>query len=519
MADTETIIGQKLDKLARFVQLQSADVMKHIRWMFDPKRSTFQAVTDIPLVKDKSNRLRAAGPADGLTPLFGAYEPGVFTHSYTTPTEAVRFSGVPEPGRTAIGNALSSHLAPVSQRQLESVDAYGANENSGVSAPADISQDAIRAAGRYVAPLLVRHAIPSSTRGLSGRLKSAGKKGVIAGGIAGLASGMHTGISQLRDEDYNAQDMSDALGQGALTAAAVGAGELIDPFQSKKSKVAEAMRNSLGMSLNTKIPSRDVEWYMDAMEGQAEHIPTKAEYWQRPYIDFTKKYGEAPGHIEPLPPIVSSAKGRPLARKGIPEGFYTEADIMNVYKKRGKTDEEIMQLKKSGIIKSMTDFINEHYYNPEDPVINDLFGTSRHASLETRKAAKTPIKLYPKNDKTAVKNSFVTRAHNWSVLDDNPTTREIGEMLREQYHLDEPGLDSDYRKALAEAEQRRKTMGQTAQRSKAQIITPDRYDKITAKKSPLRKGLTGLVDAAILGAANLPVFGDLIDYWRKDDKK
>ena len=92
-------------------------------------------------------------------------------------------------------------------------------------------------------------------------------------------------------------------------------------------------------------------------------------------------------------------------------------------------------------------------------------------------------------------------------------------MLREQYHLDEPGLDSDYRKALAEAEQRRKTMGQTAQRSKAQIITPDRYDKITAKKSPLRKGLTGLVDAAILGAANLPVIGDLIDYWGKDDKK
>ena len=134
-------------------------------------------------------------------------------------------------------------------------------------------------------------------------------------------------------------------------------------------------------------------------------------------------------------------------------------------------------------------------------------------------ASKTPIKLYPKNDKAAVKNSFVTRAHNWSVLDDNPATREIGEMLREQYHLDEPGLDSDYRKALAEAEQRRKTMGQTAQRSKAQIITPDRYEKITAKKSPLRKGLTGLVDAAILGAANLPVIGDLIDYWGKDDKK
>ena len=50
MADTETLIKQKLDKLARFVQLQSADVMKHIRWMFDPTRSTFQAVTDIPLV-------------------------------------------------------------------------------------------------------------------------------------------------------------------------------------------------------------------------------------------------------------------------------------------------------------------------------------------------------------------------------------------------------------------------------------------------------------------------------------
>lgn len=515
--ESENLVRTKLDKLARFVQLQSPDVMKHVRWVFDPKRGTFKAITNAPLTKDASGKLRVIAGQDGPIQQFGSYEPSVFINSYTTPTEAVRFSGAEEPGRTAVGNALSSHFAPVSQRQLKSVDAYGADPNSGVSGAGDVIQDATRDIGRYVAPFLVRHAIPNSSRSKIGRALTAGKKGILAGGIAGLASGLHTGISGWRDEDYNAQDLGDALSQGAITAAAVGAGDLIDPFQTKKSKVADAMRNSMGMSLNTKIPSRDVRLLIDAMERGGEQIPTKAEYWQRPYLDFTKKFGEQSGHIERLPAIISETKGRPLSRLGT-DGIYTERDIMNHYKTRGFTDEQILQMKKSGRISRMTKFINEHYFNPEDQIINDLFGTSKHASLETRKAAQTPIKLYPK-DKAAAQNSFVTRAHNWSVLDDDPITRELGETLREQYHLDSPVLDLDYRKALAEANERRETMGKTARRSKAQILTPGGYEKVTAKKSLPRKARAGAVNLLIGAATNWPVVSDLINYWNKDDAK
>lgn len=176
-------------------------------------------------------------------------------------------------------------------------------------------------------------------------------------------------------------------------------------------------------------------------------------------------------------------------------------------------------MKKSGRIARMTQFINEHYFDPEDQIINDLFGTSKHASLETRKAAQTPIKLYPKGDKAAEENSFVKRAHDWSVMDDDPLVREFGETLREQYHLDNPVLDLDYRKALAEANARRETMGKTSRNSKAQVVTPEKYVKLTAAKPLWRKGLAGAVDAGITVATQIPVLRDLAGYWNKDDKK
>lgn len=470
----------QLKKVEAWADGQSPDLLADIRFgIVDGTIKPFQSSGKLYL--DSAGALTTTPTAHPVRITQG----GVRT--YKTPAEALRFIGA-EPDRSWSGQAVTSAFAPVAQRQIESIDQYGANSPN-ISTFADVATDVVRDAARTALPMAVSFSRrnPLAKAGMAAAANLAGNLGPSA-------------TSVMRDEDYNAYDVPTAARDAAFTAGLTLAG---DRLNKTFNPIEKEIRASLKLGPKEEIGADYVKAVKDRLKGKVEDaLISKNDWIEWPYRKFTEKYSEAEGRIRrPAEPMT---KGKIVKRDG--KHKFTDEEGLDWYARNAGIKPgtpEYIALKQQNIGRRASTFLDKAWNDPGSD-----YGVTFFPTGDVRK---TPRTLYSK-DPAKRGASLVAKFHEIPLSGDNLDDNFAAELLRDQSELLDPKLNEKYQQALAVSRERRRkarSKGNTA------VVSPKTWDSMNKFIPKVARGVSHTLPA--IGS----LFGPVIDMlkFKSDEAK
>lgn len=376
--------------------------------------------------------------------------------TYKTPVEALRFIGA-EPDRSWSGQAVTSAFAPVAQRQIKSIDQYGANSPN-ISKFADVATDVVRDVGRTALPAVaaLSRRNPLAKVGMAAAANAAGNLGPSA-------------TSVIRDEDYHAYDVPTAARDAAFTAGFTLAG---DRLNKAFNPIEKEIRASLKLGPKEEIGADYVKAVKDRLKGRVEDaLISKNDWIEWPYKKFTEKHSEAEGRIRrPAEPMT---KGKIVKRDG--KHKFTDEEGLDWYARNAGIKPgtpEYIALQQQNIGRRASTFLDKAWNDPGSD-----YGVTFFSTGDVRK---TPRTLYSK-DPAKRGASLVAKFHEIPLSGDNLDDNFAAELLRNQSELLDPKLNDEYQRALAVSRERRRKARSKGNTAVVSSNTWDRMNKLIPK--------------------------------------